>query len=878
MRWCSQPGCGRAIMVSLKQNNDVSGGSLQWQQRDIRCGCGAFWCFRCGAPAHRPATCAVAAVWRRKVESDARNEPAEPDESTATRRWLREFTKPCPGCHDPIEKNQGCNHMTCSSCHFEFCWVCMGPWSSHGKLCVSIVCNSILRKYLTSHNITAHVVTGEQSGGFYRCLIVDETVTASRLEELWRRHNDGDHSTAVTMTADEEARLKAGSAERKRHSAHEQALHEAASARVSVYASAATRNRVRSVSMVSSSTASMSVDGGIEKLGEVRIIGRHFFCDCWFDLLSLLVAYCKATLIASHAWNALAFSTVVANSLPGGPRAPHTELLRWLQAALLHEVESLQDIWLDGALAVLYSAPGHKEDSSIGATRRNASLLDRLRRFGSRGGGSKSGTHAIATGASSVAAKALPLAELASRVMPVARRLETKRRALQAFGDRCASAGLLPGSELDHDITAATTEEATVTDAATRRETELEHAAALATAAVWCRGLEDYQSDGEGSKSEGSARQRPQRSAGRRKNFFVTCRKQLQSLGIDGSGDAGVGGAASRDRAETVAARIAALEPSRRRSPPPVPIVPPPPPAQVPIFPPPPPAQAAEARLALHVLAPSDPVGLVYAGKGAPPTSVLWEWEGESAVIVELVAFRLGVREQVDAVAEVRHENSGVLWWRLPWVADGEYCVRVRASGGERSAAGHSARFLVHALGPKPTSGQRLSATSLSEGTTESSSPAARDAWWQGYDSTREQLYWYNAATGRSQWHEPNAPFQPYVPDDDGENAGVRSSEEADGGHGETKEANTLKSDESGGTSTSDFELSDESGDDGTACDIAVSAERSSPPSAERANLYVCDIDSDDSSDNDFSSMPARSERRASRPSSAGLSRFPGEL
>ena len=276
MRWCSQPGCGRAIMVSLKQNNDVSGGSLQWQQRDIRCGCGAFWCFRCGAPAHRPATCAVAAVWRRKVESDARNEPAEPDESTATRRWLREFTKPCPGCHDPIEKNQGCNHMTCSSCHFEFCWVCMDPWSSHGKLCVSVVCNSILRKYLISHNITAHV-TGEQSGGFYRCLIVDETVTASRLEELWRRHNDGDHTTAVTMTADEEARLKAGSAERKRHSAHEQALHEAASARVNVYASAATRNRVRSVSMVSSSTASMSVDGGIEKLGEVRIIERHVF-------------------------------------------------------------------------------------------------------------------------------------------------------------------------------------------------------------------------------------------------------------------------------------------------------------------------------------------------------------------------------------------------------------------------------------------------------------------------------------------------------------------------------------------------------------------------------------------------------------------------
>lgn len=28
-----------------------------------------------------------------------------------------------------IEKNGGCNHMSCKSCTWEFCWVCLGSWS-----------------------------------------------------------------------------------------------------------------------------------------------------------------------------------------------------------------------------------------------------------------------------------------------------------------------------------------------------------------------------------------------------------------------------------------------------------------------------------------------------------------------------------------------------------------------------------------------------------------------------------------------------------------------------------------------------------------------------------------------------------------------------
>ena len=109
MRWCTAAGCTKAIQAPKGQLG-------------VTCTCGERFCFSCGEADHRPCSCENLAQWIVKCRDDSE-----------TFNWLVSHTKACPKCHTAIEKNGGCNHMTCKkgSCKHEFCWVCLGPWKDH---------------------------------------------------------------------------------------------------------------------------------------------------------------------------------------------------------------------------------------------------------------------------------------------------------------------------------------------------------------------------------------------------------------------------------------------------------------------------------------------------------------------------------------------------------------------------------------------------------------------------------------------------------------------------------------------------------------------------------------------------------------------------
>jgi len=62
--------------------------------------------------------------------------------TTTNDLWVKVNSKNCPKCKVPIEKNSGCMHMTCYSCRYDFCWLCMGDYKKHQEETGIGLCNS----------------------------------------------------------------------------------------------------------------------------------------------------------------------------------------------------------------------------------------------------------------------------------------------------------------------------------------------------------------------------------------------------------------------------------------------------------------------------------------------------------------------------------------------------------------------------------------------------------------------------------------------------------------------------------------------------------------------------------------------------------------
>lgn len=137
-RWCPAPDCGFAVLAY--------GCASCPRLVCFRDGCNTAFCYHCKQEWHPNQTCSAASIQRNKhaglmlnalniIDNEDSSQPGgasgrghRKSPKTSQPTALRpEDIKECPVCSSRIIKmNDGsCNHMTCSICETEFCWLCM---------------------------------------------------------------------------------------------------------------------------------------------------------------------------------------------------------------------------------------------------------------------------------------------------------------------------------------------------------------------------------------------------------------------------------------------------------------------------------------------------------------------------------------------------------------------------------------------------------------------------------------------------------------------------------------------------------------------------------------------------------------------------------
>uniref|UniRef100_A0A8C5C102 RBR-type E3 ubiquitin transferase n=1 Tax=Gadus morhua TaxID=8049 RepID=A0A8C5C102_GADMO len=137
IRWCPAVRCERAVRLSRPGPGDSDPHSFPLLPSPaVDCGKGHLFCWECLGEAHEPCDCETWRKWLQKVTEMRPEELAgvgEAYEDAANCLWLLTNSKPCANCKSPIQKNEGCNHMQCAKCKYDFCWICLEEWKKHSS-------------------------------------------------------------------------------------------------------------------------------------------------------------------------------------------------------------------------------------------------------------------------------------------------------------------------------------------------------------------------------------------------------------------------------------------------------------------------------------------------------------------------------------------------------------------------------------------------------------------------------------------------------------------------------------------------------------------------------------------------------------------------
>ena len=87
---------------------------------EVACKCGVQFCFNCFSDeCHIPIKCSILKDFHMKG-----------DDFLQQILCMDKF-QPCPKCSMGIEKRDGCNHMICTNCRYQFCWICLQECPRH---------------------------------------------------------------------------------------------------------------------------------------------------------------------------------------------------------------------------------------------------------------------------------------------------------------------------------------------------------------------------------------------------------------------------------------------------------------------------------------------------------------------------------------------------------------------------------------------------------------------------------------------------------------------------------------------------------------------------------------------------------------------------
>ena len=161
--WCPGTDCEIAFRCKEFHNN-----------YNVECSKGHKSCFNCQGTWHDPLDCDMLKKWLKKCQDDSE-----------TANWISANTKECPKCYAQIEKNGGCNHMTCSKCKYEMCWLCMKKWSGTEHGCKPVEERSdisdrrrALNRYLGYHRFYA---------GHKKSLEIESKITIESVYERYEK-------------------------------------------------------------------------------------------------------------------------------------------------------------------------------------------------------------------------------------------------------------------------------------------------------------------------------------------------------------------------------------------------------------------------------------------------------------------------------------------------------------------------------------------------------------------------------------------------------------------------------------------------------------------------------------------------------------------